>query len=204
LKNKLRFQPCMTTLIAKIYGESGIDFTGKEDFIAVNCAFDRASLRFPEDSVLVSLALVVQELSRITRIKYYSHAKSDKKILPYFDNMNINYELVELNKVTEIIDAYRKPRLVIGMRGHAQMIPFGCLTPILSIVTHDKLGWFLEDVSHPEWGVDVVEADFEAKLRDKAVSLYHHYRECVGEIKKEQEKLWDITVKNMEAIHEKL
>ena len=50
------------------------------------------------------------------------------------------------------------------MRGHSQMIPFGLRKNILSIVSHDKLKWFLEDIDHPEWGVDVRENDFKNKF----------------------------------------
>jgi hypothetical protein len=41
------------------------------------------------------------------------------------------------------------------MRGHAGMIPFGLGTPIVSLVSHPKLRYFLEDIGRPEWGLDV-------------------------------------------------
>jgi polysaccharide pyruvyl transferase WcaK-like protein len=160
VKSKLQFQPCMTTLISKIYGHE-INFHCKEDFIAVNCAFDRQNLRFYSEELLYIISRVVKELSKITKIKYYSHTSSDNHILAYFDELDIRYKVIKLHDAKQIIQEYKRPRLVIGMRGHAQMIPFGCLTPILSIITHDKLNWFLEDISHPEWGIDVLQSDFE-------------------------------------------
>jgi len=199
LKNKMKYQPCMTTLINKIYGHR-IDFNRKDDFIAVNCAFDRSALRFPSDETLLSIARVTKELSKITKIKYYSHIPVDNSILAYFDRLNIRYELVELKGVQHIVDEYRKPRLVIGMRGHAQMIPFGCLSPILSICSHDKMGWFLDDIHHPEWGVDVREKDFEERLLGKAVQQYENYETCINEIKKAQDELWMITMNNIDCI----
>jgi hypothetical protein len=39
------------------------------------------------------------------------------------------------------------------MRGHAGMIPFGCGTPIISLVSHPKMAYFLADIERPEWGV---------------------------------------------------
>jgi hypothetical protein len=203
LKQKLRFQPCMTTLVAKIYGNE-IDFFKKEDFIAVNCAFDRQNLRFPSEELLYALSRVVKNLSKITKIKYYSHMKSDKKILSYFDKLDIPYEVIELHGIhgmRHIIQEYKMPRLVIGMRGHAQMIPFGCLTPILSIISHDKMSWFLDDISHPEWGIDVLHPEFESELLNKALYLYKNYERCINEMVVAQNLLWKITLDNMNILN---
>ena len=99
-----------------------------------------------------------------------------------------------------MLSAYSKPRLVIGMRGHAQMIPFGCNTPILSIVSHDKMQWFLDDIHHPEWGVDVLNPTFEAELLEKAKKLYESTEILIPILKDEQRKLWNITQQNMNYI----
>ena len=76
------------------------------------------------------------------------------------------------------------------------MIPFGCSTPILSIVSHDKMACFLEDLGHPEWGVDVSDPGFETALLEKAQYLYTHTDNVINEIVIQQEKLWDVTQYN--------
>ncbi|WP_075601822.1 polysaccharide pyruvyl transferase family protein [Saccharicrinis aurantiacus] len=199
LKNKLTFQPCMTTLISKIYPDLH-NYKKKEDFIAINCAFDRVELRKGTDLILNSIARVAKELSNITRIKYYSHMLSDNKILPYFNKYKVQYELIEMKTEKQVLEEYIKPRLVIGMRGHAQMIPFGCLTPILSIVSHNKLQWFLDDISHPDWGVDVLSPNFEKELLEKSVEIYTQYTHNMIEVEIAQEKLWQITKANLKEI----
>jgi len=200
LKKKLTFQPCMTTLISKLYGRN-FDFKTKEDFIAINCAFDREELRMKDEQILHSIMRVIKELSKKTKIKYYSHMQTDKKILPYLNANNISYELIEFKSAHKMIEEYAKSRLVIGMRGHAQMIPFGCNTPILSIISHDKLAWFLADINHPEWGIEIHDKDFESKLLNKSLSMYTNYKELIKEIKEEQDNLWSITIENMRAIN---
>lgn len=200
LKAKLTYQPCMTTLISHIY-PTLVDYREKEDFIAFNCAFDRQNLRSTDDTYLKSIARVALELSKITEIRYYSHMTTDKLALPYFDEIGVPYKLVEFKSVKQIVEEYAKPRLVIGMRGHAQMIPFGCLTPILSIVSHDKMQWFLDDIQHSEWGADVNDIDFESALLNKAVNIYNHSDENTIEISHQQERLWKITMENMKIIN---
>ena len=125
---------------------------------------------------------------------------SDEKALPYFDELGIKYELVRLNNVKQIVECYSKPRLVIGMRGHAQMIPFGCLTPIVSIISHDKMQWFLDDIEHPNWGADVLDPDFEEKLLDASIQAYNNYESRIQNLKIAQEKLWKITTDNLDLI----
>lgn len=199
LQNKLVFQPCMTTLISKIY-PSLCNYDEKENFVAFNCAFDRSNFRQADEDFLEAVARVALEMSKITKIKYYSHMEVDNMILPYFDRIGVPYKLVELKSVRQIVRCYAKPRLVIGMRGHAQMIPFGCGTPILSIITHDKMQWFLDDIHHPEWGADVQNADFEQQLLSKAQSLYNNYRYCMAKIEEEKKLLYRITLNNMKII----
>lgn len=195
LGDKLTFQPCMTTLVNKIY-PGLFDYRQKEDFVAVNCAFDRPSFRQTDEGVYRSIARVIGSLSKRTRIKYYAHLGSDAKMLQYLDEIDVPYEFVEFSEPIEMLRAYVLPRLVIGMRGHSQMIPFGCSTPILSIVSHDKMAWFLEDIGHPEWGVDVSDPGFETALLEKAQYLYTHTDNVINEIVIQQEKLWDVNQNN--------
>lgn len=203
LRNKLTFQPCMTTLTSKLY-PSICNYDEKEDFIALNCAFDRQEMRKSNPTILKKIANVINELSKITSIKVYAHCDADQKICPYLDELSIKYEYVEINDLKKIIPTYAKPRLVIGMRGHAQMIPFGCNTPILSIISHDKMQWFLDDINHPEWGVDVNDSDFETKLLNKAVELYNSTTNIIPQIKKAQDRLYNITLQNLEFIKKQI
>lgn len=201
LQEKLFYQPCMTTLISMIYPHL-MDYTKKEDFIVFNCAFDRQNLRSTDDEYLFSIARVALEMSKVTKIKYFSHMPSDDLALPYFDKIGVKYELVKFVEVNRIIENYAKARLVIGMRGHAQMIPFGCKTPILSLISHDKMQWFLDDIGHSEWGIDIHDVDFEIKLLEKARLLYYNYKECVALVEEAQHKLWKITMDNFVQIND--
>ena len=199
LKKKLVFQPCMTTLTSCIYPYLE-KYDKKENCIAFNCAFDRSELRKNNEKILEAIAKVALALSKDTKIRYYSHVISDEQILPYFDAIGVKYELVHFHTVRDIVREYTKPRLVIGMRGHAQMIPFGCNTPILSIISHDKMKWFLDDIHHPEWGVDVLEPNFEELLLQKAKKLYMETDSLFPILVKEQQYLNEITIDNIAKI----
>lgn len=203
LKNKLIFQPCMTTVISNLYPDL-VDYDKKEDFIAFNCAFDREKLRFDSEKSLDSIAKVAKKLSEITEIKYFSHMPTDEKILPYFDKYNVHYKLITFDNPKEMIYHYSKAKLVIGMRGHAQMIPFGCRTSILSIISHDKLQFFLDDIGKSQWGVELLDDKLEEKLHAKAKDLYKNYKDNNDYIAKVQRDFWELTKKNLKYIKKEI
>ncbi|MEN3322528.1 polysaccharide pyruvyl transferase family protein [Mariniflexile soesokkakense] len=200
LHKKLRFQPCMTTFISRLY-DKDFDFDTKENFIAFNAAFDRSHLRFGENigSILSDTTKVLKELSVIMPIKFYSHIPSDEAILPFLQSYNVPYELVKLNKKhpKTIIEAYAKPKLVIGMRGHAQMIPFGCKTPIISIVSHNKMQWFLDDIDKPEWGVDVLSSTYMEDLKLKVLDSLANTKDNISFITEKQKELYEVSLRNV-------
>ena len=200
LHSKLRFQPCMTTFIAQLY-PTYFNFDTKENFIAVNTAFDRSHLRFGENigNTLSDTAKVLKELSAIIPIKFYSHMLTDEAIIPFLQSYGVSYELVRLNDShpRTIIEAYAKPKLVIGMRGHAQMIPFGCKTPILSVISHNKMQWFLEDIGKPEWGVDVLSTNYKEDLKTKALESLSKTADNIAYITQKQKELYMISLKNV-------
>lgn len=200
LKRKVQFHPCATTVLSKMYRMPHVNVD--KPFIAVNCAFDRSNLRYGErkHEILSSIANALKIHSDTYKIKYYAHMQPDKEILPYFDEVGLEYEVVELDKglsTDDFLKVYNEPTLVLAMRGHAQLIPFGCGTPALSIISHDKLQWFLEDINHPEWGVDVREEKFEKILVEKMQEMLANQELIKEEIEKAKDILWDVTQNNI-------
>ncbi|MFT6396268.1 MAG: polysaccharide pyruvyl transferase WcaK-like protein [Bradymonadia bacterium] len=193
-QEKLRFQPCMTTVLSRIYPRL-CDYENKEDFIALNAAFDRPELRFGSDppSKLRELANAIRRLGENRKLKYYAHMERDEQMCPYLDAAGVEYELVRLDRYSpeRIVAEYAKPSLVIGMRGHAQMIPFGTETPILSLITHDKLRFFIDDIGHPEWGVDMGDDGFAEDLVALSEEILDSRTETQAMIRESAEVLWD-------------
>lgn len=199
LHHKIRFQPCPTTLCKQLYP----DICNKkvdQPVIALNCAFDRIDLRLGErkDAILTQLAEAAKELSKQAGILYFSHAKSDEQMLAYLERAGVPYTLRKLYYVPprDIVEAYSQVSLAIGMRGHAQMIPFGCGTPIISLISHDKVRWFLNDIDQPDWGVEMAAEDFKQALTEKTLRAMEQQEVINMRINDIQERLLDITRKN--------
>lgn len=83
------------------------------------------------------------------------------------------------------------------MRGHATMIPFGCGSPVLSLVPHPKLATFLADIGRPEWGLSVYEGDLGARLAERATALLDAHPDAAADVRARQAVLWRVAGKNL-------
>jgi polysaccharide pyruvyl transferase WcaK-like protein len=200
LHAKVRYQPCPTTLLHTLYSPPPQLDSTQPRTIAINAAFDRLQLRLGDQyaSILEQIALACKQLSQDHEIVYYAHAKSDYQMIPYLDRAHVPHRIVDLFHVPAqtIIEAYQKPSLVIGMRGHAQMIPFGCTTPILSLISHDKMRWFLQDIDRPQWGIEMNQPDLTEKLIANATSLLNNRASIQQDIRHLQDGLSETTQTN--------
>lgn len=204
LHHKLRFQPCMTTLVSRLYGEKAKRVIDTPPFIALNCAFDRPQFRYGDQIgfLLTELAKSIKAVSRIAPIHYYAHHPDDEHFLPFLQALDVDFKLERLYKRPPaiVLEAYRKPLLVLGMRGHAQLIPFGCERPILSVVSHNKLQYFLDDIQAPEWGIDINQPNLPDVLFHKVEHIVRNLETFEQEVRVKQDRLWDITIQNLEEI----
>ncbi|MGW7516707.1 polysaccharide pyruvyl transferase family protein [Streptomyces sp. NPDC054796] len=207
LRDRVRFQPCPTTVARHLIpgwrepepGPRTGDGLGP---VLLNCAYDRAGLRFGHDygQFLEQMAHAVRRLGRHARVRYAAHMPADERFVrdlrrehgitlpvdPLYDASN-----------EEIYDVYARAALVIGMRGHATMIPFGCGTPVLSLVSHPKMAYFLADIGRPEWGFSVHRSDLGAVLSERGTALLSGHAAAVADVRERQDALWKVTQENL-------
>ncbi|WP_030351601.1 polysaccharide pyruvyl transferase family protein, partial [Streptomyces scopuliridis] len=200
LHEKVRFQPCPTTVTRQLV-EGWTDPAQRENTILINAAYDRAGLRFGHDygHFLAELAKAIRVLGGRAEVKCVAHSLDDERIafdlrrehgislpvIPMYDSGNDG-----------IRDVYARTKLVIGMRGHAGMIPFGCGTPIISLISHPKMAYFLADVERPEWGVSVHDKNLGAVLTERALGLLDDHAASVADVHGRQRELWKVTQAN--------
>lgn len=199
LREKVVYQPCMTTVLKDIY-PTLTRAEPREGIIAVNMAFDRPELRFGDDyeEKFRKLCISLRELSKSYSIEYVSHAIPDEEFVRYLKKYNVPFIKVKLYRCSglRVLDYYKDVALTIGMRGHAQMIPFGLGNPILSLITHNKMRWFLEDNGIPEYGVEFSENDFAEKILDLSSHIMKNIQGVRSELNSRRQLLKDITFKN--------
>ena len=200
LHDKVCFQPCPTTVTRQLV-EGWQDPASREDTILINAAYDRAGLRFGHDYdyFLAQMAKAVRELGELAEVRCAAHSLDDERIA--FDlrrEHGISMPVIPMYDFEndEIRGLYARTKLVIGMRGHAGMIPFGCGTPIISLISHPKMAYFLRDIERPEWGVSVHERHLAARLVERSKDLLADHAKTVADVHGRQQELWKVTEAN--------
>jgi len=201
--NKFIFQPCPTTVLSYFSGhELAPRRLNKVPVVGINAALDRAELRFPgpASDTLNEIAIAAKFLRESgVEICVITHSERDDELLTYMRRQGIAFTRKRLERCLpqHVCEFYGQIDLTIGMRGHSQMIPFGCGKAILSVATHDKLGFFLEDIGHPDWCIDARESDLAAKIFKTSRDLIDNLPDVEGEIHAARQNLWNITTQNM-------
>lgn len=206
----LRRQFCPTTVLWQLYPEYR-EMAERHDakgdrVLAFNAAFDRAGHRFGPDAtgVLTHVARAVKAAQdRGWRIVVAAHKSMDRDIEPYLDSAGVEYDTEELTDASPqaIMAFYAQVDFAFGMRGHAQMIPLGLRRPILSLISHDKMRFLLDDIQHPCWGVEVNVPDLAQQLVQALQRLDNNRSAVHAEVALSQARIWDETQANLHHIH---
>ncbi|QIJ64356.1 polysaccharide pyruvyl transferase family protein [Streptomyces sp. JB150] len=206
LRDRVRYQPCPTTVARRLV-PGWTDPAARADTVLVNCAYDRAGLRFGHDygHFLGQMAVALRDLRERADVRYAAHMPDDERFvhdLRREHGVALPVERLYDLSNDAIRDLYGRSRLVIGMRGHAGMIPFGCGTPILSLVSHPKLAYFLADIGRPEWGLSVHDRWLGPRLAERAGAVLDAHPAAVADVHAAQDLLWETTRSNLRELGE--
>jgi SAM-dependent methyltransferase/polysaccharide pyruvyl transferase WcaK-like protein len=206
LHSKIILQPCPTTIIRQL--SPWMAPKKYEKKIGINIAFDRYERRYGRQiySILDQIAMAIKEIHKKGyTIFNVAHLENDLKFQFSLEKQNVPYNSINLqySLPIEMYNFYNQMDLVLGMRGHAQMIPFGLNTRIISLGTHEKLKYFLEDIESLDWYVDVHK--YKNFLKEKIICLFEEINEAKKEETDErliasQKKIFAITLKNLKHI----
>jgi len=207
LHAKIHFQPCPTTIIRSLYPNLPAKKTTKK--VGINIAFDRYERRYGQDIYLIldQIALAMKSIQNAGyEIINVCHLENDSKFDISLEHRKVVFETVNLQYKlpNDVYHFYNELEVMIGTRGHAQMIPFGLNTKIISLGSHDKLRYFLEDINSLDWYLDVHGSP--QKLSENLINKFNHVIESEANItsrlQNEQKKLFEITKENLRTIYQ--
>lgn len=161
--DSIRFQPCPTTIAGLLY-EPLIDRRSdpSQKILAIQMLVHPRQQAAGYDAEVIHQATI--EAARLLIAKDWTILS-----VPFHpDDAEVSRQLVaEVPEVEEVrlhgsdvgffagFDLFASIPYVLGGRGHAQMIPFGVGAIPISLDLHAKLGYFAEDIGHPEFVVPV-------------------------------------------------
>jgi hypothetical protein len=206
LQNKIQYQPCPTTIIGFLGQETFETPSEETNRIAIVAAFNKIKYRYNDFEIVLGQLINYGKYMRENGFDviffghhlfdtYGKHAKYIKKhgfrILPLYKNTGNIYKLYNQNK------------LIVSMRGHGLMIPFGLSLPTISLTTQDKQKWFLETIGHIDWNIDV-NGNFYKEIIQKTFEIINNYGGIRQDLIVKKEYNQKITQINMEFIISKL
>lgn len=202
--HKLYKQTCPTTIMPYT---SDRRIQKDKEIICFNLAYDRPQFRFgkAEKNILTKIGFALSIIvKKGFSLDICCHKDMDREIVKYLPQ-DIEFREVNLTDSSseEIIDYYKNIDLAIGLRGHSQLIPFGLNKKIISIISHNKLGYFLEDIKKSDLGVDVNEENLDLKI----IELFEKVMEdkhLVEDLKNAKMALIEETLENFKVIKSKL
>jgi hypothetical protein len=94
------------------------------------------------------------------------HVPEDIQFTIWLKANGVEIDVIDLigKDMKQIIKCYNQLDLVLGTRGHAQMIPFEMDIVIISLISHNKLKYFLKDNYIEEKGIEVNIIELKEKL----------------------------------------
>jgi len=154
--------------------------------VGLNWTSDRENQAFPEpwaenrDRFVKNLAELCRHLinERNAQIFYIGHMGGDfdKRIIDSLrellgDNLIAIEEVLpslfpsDYNRAQKLVGVYRQMDVVLGMRGHANIVSFGQHVPFIPLGSHRKNRYLLEDIREDRYYIDVRTPELGTKER---------------------------------------
>jgi polysaccharide pyruvyl transferase WcaK-like protein len=207
LYSKIKYQPCPTTL--GLYKQKTFEMNIKKtDKIAISVAFNKTKNRYNNNlkNILKQLVDYAKNMQkRGYKIIFFGHHLFDVhgKCANYLKRHGFYVLPLYEYSIEYIYELYKQNKLIISMRGHGLMIPFGLSLPTISLTNQDKQKWFLETIGHADWSIDA-NNDFYEELIQKTFEILNNYYDIQQSLIIAREYNQKITKENMEVIKSKL
>ena len=218
---RIVYQPCATTLIGALQPclATRTLLNRSARILAIGFAADQLELRIGRAS---ELSRLLEQLLRFAlnahhdgwEIHFVEGARRDNDELMRAHsahNWSFPYRVITFGTASSIVEYYRSVTVVASSRGHGVMIPFGLHCATISLITHEKVRSFLDDIGHPEWGVELTASrrdDGGARVASELGQLLAHidvHRAQVhAEIVLAQRRLLQVTADNMLAFGQEI
>jgi hypothetical protein len=205
LQEKVVMQPCPTTIIRNLHPYLPKKKASK--IVGINIAYDRYERRFGKDIYLIldQLALAMRSIQEFGyEVINVCHLEDDNKFAISLTKRGVRFHTVNLQYMlpSQVFKFYNEIEVMIGARGHAQMIPFGLNTKIISIGTHDKIRYFLDDIDSMDWYVDAHERpqNLSERLLKVFTQIMNSSDAIQSRLLEQQERLYKINQLNLSQI----
>lgn len=208
-RDQVVYQPCPTTLGSYLYPDLMRDEISAERRVGVQMIVGKRQepVGFRSEEIYPAVTRTIQRLAAEGwQVDGIAHARADRRYVE--DAKQSGVPLREITLYNDSRALYKGVRyyaelpLVVGTRGHAQMIPFGMGSLPLSPFVHHKIGYFAADIGHPEWAIDPRSDGFEDRLYKTVHEVSERRFELRAELANVRAEMMATTVANLATIYE--
>jgi len=207
LAGRVSYQPCPTTVASYLVPDLHVADLEPEKRVGLQVTFEpRNELAgYRQQQVYGQLLVVAKQLrDQGYELDVISHGMADDSYHDFLAENGVTARLVRLDGanrgVYDGLAYYGRLPLTIGMRGHAQMIPFGMGNGIISVAARDKLRYFTDDIGHPELAIDPREGDWSTQVLDLVEAWFGDFAASRARFAAVRERLWHTTIDNLGGI----
>lgn len=210
LRHKVVYQPCPTTIMAHLCPDLYVKHLERPNKVAFQALIGKrqTAANFNKHEIYNELGKAIKILQgKKFHTEIFANARGDKEFHADILDQKIKIDRHDIFYLRDIFEPLRyiaSTAISVGMRGHAQMIPFGLGNPIVSLFTHNKLKYFLDDIGFPELLVDVRQKNFADKLVEKVEMLHNNIGSIRASFFQKQLDLFRVTMGNLADIERKL
>lgn len=209
-RSRIGYQPCPTALANRLHPDLGRSVT-EEKVLAVQMlvAARQSAAGFSAEQIHRDVIDVVGRLHAdgwtILNTPFHRGDRTFARQLSESGHVDRD---VPLN-VMELpwragVELFSEVGMVLGGRGHAQLVPFGVGALPISVHLHDKFRYFAEDIDRPEWVVDPRRDDFADALHEEIRSTWAGRTEHREHLRRVQDRMYETTLDNLAGIHQAL
>lgn len=206
----LTFQPCPTTLSRLLLPDVAPRKPQHERRLGLQFGLEQAHIDdgLTPERVYPQLVTLVRELqSDGWEVGFIGHKRADMGFFErHGEELGIaGHRLFGSTRVLfDGLGVYAGFPIVLGARGHSQMVPFGLGNTPLSFGTNDKIRFFAQHLGHPEWLVDPWADDIVSPAL-ATVQAAHDDREATfRELQAAQGEFAATTLTNLATIYERI
>lgn len=204
LHSKLVFQPCPTNVMSIV---DPVNWASKREVEKRNIAFvlspGLADLGLAEsrEKMMRVIAVAKPLAERGWKIHLSTHTREELSGIELFDELGVPYQhtMLDMMAPADIVKYYTSKALVVGMRGHGVMLPYGLGVPVIGVVHHDKVKFFLEQVGLSDYAIDIDADHLPERMLAMVEEFYRSPDRVHGLIDEGKKSLFSTTTANFKT-----
>lgn len=156
--------------------------SNSKNYVIIQLAGDMLLNRFYYDGIdMVKFTRKIDSVKNFLNNKGYDvmfaiHRSEDTVYKRFISKNYREWNWSEMiNNIPHGLQSYKNAKFVIGMRGHAQILPFGFNVPPIALVNQSKNLGFMQKVGLERYAVNINEKRLDTILKVKILELENEY-----------------------------